>query len=155
MDLDSLLWLQSPYHPPGSVPSHYCIAFLLTLFLPIFLLCAISIYPLCLITQLYPTLCNPMDCSPPGSSVHGDSQSKNTGGLPCPSPEDLPNPGIESRSPALQADSLPSEPPRKPMNTEFVSLFLLQGIFPNQEWNQGLLNGRQILYLLSYQGSPC
>ena len=32
-------------------------------------------------------------------------------GLPCPSPGDLPNPGIEPGSPALQADSLPSEPP--------------------------------------------
>ena len=32
-------------------------------------------------------------------------------GLPCPSPEDLPDPGIEHRSPALQADSLLSEPP--------------------------------------------
>ena len=35
-------------------------------------------------------------------------------GLPFPSPGDLPNPGIETRSPALQADSLPSEPPGKP-----------------------------------------
>ena len=35
-------------------------------------------------------------------------------GLPLPSPGDLPNPGIEPRSPALQADSLPSEPPGKP-----------------------------------------
>ena len=34
-------------------------------------------------------------------------------GLPCPSPGDLPNPGIESRCPTLQADSLPSEPPEK------------------------------------------
>ena len=33
--------------------------------------------------------------------------------LPCPPPGDLPNPGIEPRSPALQADSLPSEPPGK------------------------------------------
>ena len=32
--------------------------------------------------------------------------------MPCPPPEDLPNPGIEPRSPTLQADSLPSEPPR-------------------------------------------
>ena len=32
-------------------------------------------------------------------------------GLPCPSPGDLPDPGIEPRSPALQADALPSEPP--------------------------------------------
>ena len=37
-------------------------------------------------------------------------------GLPYPSPGDLPNPGIEPRSPALQADSLPSEPPRKPLD---------------------------------------
>ena len=37
-------------------------------------------------------------------------------GLPFPSPGDLPNPGIEPGSPTLQADSLPSEPPRKPMN---------------------------------------
>ena len=34
---------------------------------------------LCLVTQSCPTLCNPMDCSPPGSSVHRDSPSKNTG----------------------------------------------------------------------------
>ena len=34
---------------------------------------------LCLITQSCPTLCDPMDCSPPGSSVHGDSPGKNTG----------------------------------------------------------------------------
>ena len=37
-------------------------------------------------------------------------------GLPFPSPGDLPNPGIEPRSPTLQADSLPSEPPGKPIN---------------------------------------
>ena len=36
-------------------------------------------------------------------------------GLPCPPPEDLPYPRIEPRSPALQADSLPSEPPGKPI----------------------------------------
>ena len=117
--------------------------------------------------QSCPTLCDPMDCSPPGSSVHGDSQDKNPGvgchallqgilpnecgcqshscescsvvsnsltpwtvacqaplsmefsrqecwsGLPFPSTSDLPNPGIEPRSPALQADSLPSELPGK------------------------------------------
>ena len=56
-----------------------------------------------------------MDCSPPGSSVHGDSPGRNTGvNLPCPPPGDLPNPGMEPRSPALQAGSLPAEPPGKP-----------------------------------------
>ena len=65
---------------------------------------------LCLVTQLCPTLCNPMDCSPPVSSVHGDSPGKNTGvGLLFPSPGDLPNPWMEPGSPALQADSLPAE----------------------------------------------
>ena len=44
-----------------------------------------------------------------------DSPGRNTGvGLPCPSPGDLPNPGIEPGSPALRADALPSEPPGKP-----------------------------------------
>ena len=51
-------------------------------------------------------------------------------GLPFPSPGDLPNPGIELRSPALQADSLPAEPQEKPKNTGVGSLFLLRWIFP-------------------------
>ena len=68
-----------------------------------------------LIIQSCPTLCNSMDCSPPGSSVHGDLLGKNT--------------GVSSHS-------------------------LLQGIFPTQGSNPGLLNCRQILYCLSHQGSP-
>ena len=52
-----------------------------------------------------------MDCSPPGSSVYGNSPGKNTSvGLPCLPPGYLPNPGIKPRSPTLQADSLLSEP---------------------------------------------
>ena len=74
--------------------------------------------------------------------------------LPFPSPGDLPNPGIEPRSPPLQANSLPTEPPRKPKNTEVGSLTLLQGIFLTQESNQGFLHCRQILYQLNFQGSP-
>ena len=74
-------------------------------------------------------------------------------GLPFPSPGDLLNPGIEPRSPTLQADSLPAEPQRKPKNTGVGSLSLLQQIFLTQESNRGLLHFRQILYQLSYQGS--
>ena len=59
--------------------------------------------------------------------------------MPCPPPRDLPNPRIKYRSPTLQADSLPSEPPGKPKNTGVGSLSLLQGIFPTQELNQGPL----------------
>ena len=55
---------------------------------------------LCLVAQLCLALCDPMDCSLRGSSVHEDSPGKNTywSGLPCPPPGDLPNPGIELRS---------------------------------------------------------
>ena len=46
--------------------------------------------------------------------------------LPFPSPGDLPNPGIEPRSPTLQADSLPAEPPGKPfVNHTYQSKFKL------------------------------
>ena len=60
------------------------------------------------------TLYDPMDCSPPGSCVHGICRQEYWSGLPCSPPRYLPNPGIEPRSPALQVDSLPSEPPGKP-----------------------------------------
>ena len=73
--------------------------------------------------------------------------------LPCPPPGDLPNPGIEPRSPLLQVGALPSELPGKPKNTAVGSLSLLWGIFSTQKSNQGLLHCRQILYQLSYQGS--
>ena len=74
--------------------------------------------------------------------------------LPCPPPGGLPNPGIEPRSLALQASSLPSEPPQKPKNTGVGSLTLLPRIFLTQESNWGLLHRRHVLYQLSYQGKP-
>ena len=83
----------------------------------------------------------------------GFSRQEYWTGLPCPSPGDLPNPGMEPRFPALQADSLPAEPPGKPKNTRVGSLSVLQWIFPTQELNRGLLHCRQILYQLSYQFS--
>ena len=84
----------------------------------------------------------------------GFSKQEHWGGLPCSPPGDLPNPGIEPRSPSLQVDSLPSEPPGKPKNTGVGSLFIFQGIFPTQESNWGLSHCRWILYQLSYQGRP-
>ena len=83
---------------------------------------------ICLVAQSCPTLCNPMECSPPGSSVHGDSpwgfsRQENRSGLPCLPPGDLPNPETELRSPALQVDSLPPEPPGKPIQYAYVPYF--------------------------------
>ena len=66
----------------------------------------------------------------------------------------LANPGIEPRSPTWQADSLPAEPQGKPKNTGVGTLSFLQLIFLTQESNWGLLYCRQIVYQLSYQGSP-
>ena len=68
-----------------------------------------------LVAQSCPTLCNSMGCSLTGSSLSMEfSMQDYCSGLPFPSPGVLPDPGIEPRSPALQADSLPSEPPGKP-----------------------------------------
>ena len=66
-----------------------------------------------LVAQLCATLCNPMYCSLPCSSVHGILQARILEWIATPG--DLPNPGIEPRSPALQADSLPSKPQGSPV----------------------------------------
>ena len=59
--------------------------------------------------QSCPTLGDPMDCSPPVSSIHGILQQEYWSGLPFLSPGDLLNPGIQPKPPALEADSLPTE----------------------------------------------
>ena len=64
-----------------------------------------------LVAQSCPSLYDLMNCSPTSSSVHGILRQEYWSGLPFPSPGDLPNTGIEPRSPALQGDSLLSEPP--------------------------------------------
>ena len=63
------------------------------------------------VAQSCPTLCDPTDCSLPGSSVHGIFQARVLEWVAFPSPGNLPDPGVEPRSPTLQADALTSEPP--------------------------------------------
>ena len=100
-------------------------------------------------------------------------------GLPFLSPGDLPNSGIESKSPSLHANALPSELQGNPKlkllirvrlfatswticrpwnspgeNTGVGSLSLLQGIFPTQGSNPGLPHFRWIFHQLSYKGNP-
>ena len=68
-----------------------------------------------LVTQSCPTLCDPMDYSLPGSSVHGFLRAKIpkwVGTIPW--PRDLPDLGIKPGAPALQVDSILSEPLEKP-----------------------------------------
>ena len=63
------------------------------------------------------TLFNPWTVACQASLSVGFSRQEYWSGLPLPSPGDLPNPGIEPKSPALQTDSLPFELPEKPCFT--------------------------------------
>ena len=63
--------------------------------------------------RLFATLWTVAHQAPPSVEF---SRQEYCSGLPFPSPGDLPDPGIKPRSPSLQADALPSEPPGKPMS---------------------------------------
>ena len=68
------------------------------------------------VAQLCPTLCNPIDCSLPGSSIHGVFQVRVLDWVTISFSRGFPNPEIKPRSPALQVDSLPCEPAGKPLS---------------------------------------
>ena len=76
------------------------------------------------VAQLCLTLCDPMDCSLPGSSVHGIFQAIVLEWIAISFSKGFPDSGIEPRSPALQADSLLSEPPGRPflLSVKFSSV---------------------------------
>ena len=83
-------------------------------------------------TQLCPTLCDPMDCSLPGSSIRGIFQARilEWVAISFSRKEDLPDPRIKSRFLALQADALPSKPLGKSMVTwELVKNADSQGMY--------------------------
>ena len=137
-------------------------------------------FALSLAAQSCLTLCNPMDCSPPGSSVHGASPGKNTGvGCRALLQRKIPRNQTqvsciagrlfttskplktvnESESCSVVSDSSRPHGLYSPwnspgQNTGMGSLSLLQGIFPTQGSNPGLPHCRQILYQLSHKGSP-
>ena len=78
--------------------------------LTIVLLIGMKINPLKLVSQSCPALCDPTDHTSQAPLPMEFSRHEYWSALPFPSPGDLPDPGIEPRSPALQADALPSEP---------------------------------------------
>ena len=82
-----------------------------------------------------------MDCAPQAPLSREFSRQEYWSGLSFPSPGYLPNPGIEPGSPALQADSLPSEPPGKPLT--------ISGKHPIISYN---VSGQEI-YILIFSGS--
>ena len=69
------------------------------------------------LAQLCPTLCDPVDCTLPGSSVHGILQAKILEWVAISFSRRSSNPGIKPGSPALQADALSPEPPVRLVST--------------------------------------
>ena len=68
------------------------------------------VHSVVLVTQLCPTLCDPVDLALQAPQPMRLTRQEYCSGLPFPSPGDLPDPGLRPASPALQADSLLSEP---------------------------------------------
>ena len=106
------------------------------------------------VAQSCPTLRDPVDRSLPGSSVHGISQARVLEWVAIAFSQSK---GVAQLCPTLGAPwtiqdswTIQNSPGQ---NTGVGSLSLLQGIFPTQELNQGLLHCRRILYQRSYQGS--
>ena len=94
---------------------------------------------LCLVAQLCPALCDPVDCSPPGSSVHGDSPVKNTGvgghtRLQWIFPTQGSNPGLPHCRQVLNYLSHQGSP----RILAWVAYPFSRGIFTTQQSNQGL-----------------
>ena len=92
-----------------------------------------------------PTLCDPMDCSPPGSRlhVHGILQARILEGVAIPFFKgSLPDPGIEPGSPALQADSLPSKPPGN------ASIIAASENFSISPWNDYPFRRKETIFSL-------
>ena len=108
---------------------------------------------LCLVAQSCPTLCNLVDCSPPDSSVHGDSPGKNTGvGCHAFFQGNFPIQGLNPGLPHCRQILYCLSHQGSPRILEWVAYPFSRG----SSWprNQtGLLHCRQTLYQLSYQGS--
>ena len=99
-----------------------------------------------LVSQLYLTVYNPIDCGPPGFSVVGIFQTRMLEWVTISFSRGSSRPGIEPMSPALQVDSLPSEPPGKPnvdltfwkKDLEYISKIALWAIDHMRDLHQEL-----------------
>ena len=101
--------------------------------------------------QSHQTLWDPMDCSPPGSSVHGISQARILEWVAISYSRGSSHPRDWTQDSHIAgAGRFFTSWATK----EAQSLPLLQEIFPTWESDQGLLHWRQVLYQLSYQGKP-
>ena len=116
-------------------------------------LCVVETYvtcAVCLVTQLCPTLCDPMDCSPPGSSVHGDSPGKNTGvGYHALLQGIFPTQGSNPGLPHCKWTP-PSEPPGKP---KWPRDFQIWSLFMSSSWNTDKPRSTDLVHWEEPEGS--
>ena len=89
---------------------------------------------LCLVAEWFPTLCDPMDCSLPGYSVHGDSPGKNTGVLPCPSPGIFPSQGLNPSLPHCRQILYHLSHQGSPASQEWVACPFFRGTSWPRNW---------------------
>ena len=87
----------------------------------------------CARAQSHLTLCDPTDCSPWPPLSMGFSRHEYGSGVPFPSPGNLPDSGMEPRSPALQADSFLSKPIGEPNKRSQAPLFFRTSV-PGLPW---------------------
>ena len=106
-----------------------------------FVVCGVHCRVACVfVTQSCPTLCEPWIIACQALLSVEFSRQEYWSGLPCPSPGDLPNPGIKPESPALQADSLPSEPPGKLRRVVWPGPVFLETLSVSMFWSFFFLN---------------
>ena len=118
-----------------------------------------------LFAQSCPILRDPMDCSLPGSSVHGILQARILE-WPCPPPGDLPKPDLKPRSPTLQVDSLPGEPSGKPSMSSYLQAnkLISHSLMDAKKWHRTpksetkefiTEHGKQHEHQLTFESSFC
>ena len=122
----------------------------------------------CACAQSCPTLCDPMDCNLPGSSVHGILQARTLERLPLPSPGDLPDPGIKLKSlasPVLADRCFTAEPTGNPVIWDKIQIpilqngthlsVLLKSYYFHQLQSQTKISNTFKIHQSAYQKSQC
>ena len=108
----------------------------------------------CLVAQSCPTLCDPMDCSPPHSSVHGILQAGILEWVVMPSPQGIfPTQGSNPGLPHCRQILYHLSHQENPRILEWIAYPLSRGTSRPRNLNRGLLHCKRILYQLSHQGS--
>ena len=97
----------------------------------------------CVLSHIW-LFCDPIDCSPPGPSIHGILQARILEWVAIPSPGDLPDPGIEPKSPALAGGFFTTETPEKPISLFYCHKKTASALFSSSTLS---LSSNQVLII--------